>query len=61
MALLHGGVDTDIIRLIGHWRSDEMLHFLHQVQVEPAMRRHSTLMCSGGDYTLHPSREVPLY
>ena len=29
MALLNGGVDTDIIRLIGRWRSDEMLRYLH--------------------------------
>jgi hypothetical protein len=34
MALLNGGVDTDIIRLIGRWRSDKMLRYLH-VQAEP--------------------------
>jgi hypothetical protein len=60
MALLNGGVDTDIIRLIGRWRSDEMLRYLH-VQAEPLMRGHSSLMLSGGDYTLHPNSAVPLY
>jgi hypothetical protein len=60
MALLCGGVDTDIIRLIGRWHSDEMLRYLH-VQAEPVMRRHSTLMLSGGEYTLHPNREVPMF
>jgi len=29
MALLCAQVDTDIIRLLGRWRSDEMLHYLH--------------------------------
>ena len=28
MALLCSGIDTDIIRLIGQWRSDEMLRYL---------------------------------
>jgi hypothetical protein len=60
MALLNGGVDTDIIRLIGRWRSDEMLRYLH-VQAEPLMRGHSALMVSGGDYTLHPNSAVPLH
>jgi hypothetical protein len=62
MALLCGGVDTDIIRLIGRWRSDEMLvRYLLHAQAEPVMRRHSTLMLLGGDYTLHPNREVPMF
>ena len=29
MALFFSGVDTDIISLIGRWRSDEMLQYLH--------------------------------
>ena len=34
MTLLCAKVDTDQIRLIGRWRSDEMLQYLH-VQAEP--------------------------
>ena len=34
MALLCSGVDHDIISLIGHWRSEEMMRYLH-VQAEP--------------------------
>jgi hypothetical protein len=60
MALLNSGVDTDIIRLIGLWRSDEMLCYLH-VQAEPLMRGYSSLMLAGGNYTLHPNSAVPLY
>jgi hypothetical protein len=37
MALLCAQVDTDVIRLLGRWRSDEMLRYLH-VQAEPVMR-----------------------
>ena len=40
MALLCSGIDTDIIRLIGRWRSDEMLHYLN-LQVKPLMRGFS--------------------
>ena len=37
MALLCSGVDTDIISLIGHWSSDEMMRYLH-VQAKLIMR-----------------------
>jgi hypothetical protein len=45
MALLCAHVDTDIIRLLGRWRSDEMLRYLH-VQAEPIMRDFSRRMLS---------------
>ena len=54
MALLCANVDTDRIRLIGRWRSDEMLRYLH-VQAEPIMRNFSSQMLAGGDYTLLPN------
>lgn len=54
MALLCAKVDTDRIRLIGRWRSDEMLRYLH-VQAEPIMRNFSSQMLAGGDYTLLPN------
>jgi hypothetical protein len=36
MALLCAGVDSDRIRLLGRWRSDEMYRYLH-VQAQPVM------------------------
>ena len=59
MALLCAKVDTDLIRLVGRWRSDEMLRYLH-VQAEPVMRGFSERMLNHGSFTLHPNHEVPL-
>lgn len=58
MALLSAHVDTDTIRLLGRWRSDEMLRYLH-LQAEPVMRNFARLMLTGGDYVLHPNANVP--
>ena len=49
MALLCSRVDTDIIRLVGRWRSDEMLRYLH-VQAQPVMRDFSRRMITDGDF-----------
>ena len=51
-------VDPDVIRLIGRWRSDEMLRYLH-VQAYSLMKDYSRLMLSSGDYTLIPNQLVP--
>lgn len=56
-ALLFAEVDTDVIRLIGRWRSDEMLRYLH-LQAAPAMRNFSRQMLQGGDFTLIPNHTV---
>lgn len=37
-ALLEGGVDTSLIKLLGRWRSDEVFRYLH-TQSEPMMQR----------------------
>ena len=58
--LLCSGVDHDIISLIGLWRSDEMMRYLH-VKAEPIMRNFSKLMTSHGNYNLLPHTDVPLY
>ena len=58
MALLCAKVDTDIIRLLGRWRSDEMLRYLH-VQAEPIMRDFARRMLNHGDFRLLPNQEVP--
>ena len=51
-------VDPDIIRLIGWWRSDEMLRHLH-IQAYPLMRDYSQRKLSAGSYTLIPNHLVP--
>ena len=35
--LLEGGIPTDLIRLLGRWRSDEVFRYLH-TQSEPMMQ-----------------------
>ena len=60
MAVLCYSVDTDIISLIGRWRSDKILRYLH-VQSEPIMRNYSKLMIRHGNYTLLPHNVVPIY
>eukprot|EP00980_Cylindrotheca_fusiformis_P025481 scaffold13823_cov108-Cylindrotheca_fusiformis.AAC.1 len=59
MALLCANVDADRIRLIGRWRSDEMLRYLH-VQAAPVMQHFAARMVSGGHFSLLPNHEVPL-
>jgi hypothetical protein len=58
MALLLAQVDTDIIRLLGRWRSDEMLRYLH-LQAQPVMLNFTRRMLQGGVYTLLPGQDVP--
>jgi hypothetical protein len=58
MALLSAKVDTDMIRLVGRWRSDEMLRYLH-VQAEPTMRNFASLMLQHGTFVLLPNDNVP--
>ena len=58
-ALLCGGVDTDVIRLLGRWRSDEMLRYLH-TQANPLLRTFAPQMLTGGQFTLIPNQLVPV-
>ena len=53
MALLLGKVDTDTIKLVGRWRSDAMLVYLH-VSARPIMQQHASTMVHHGAYTLIP-------
>ncbi len=56
MALLVSGIDTDIIQLLGHWRSDEMFRYLH-LTAEPITRDlASRMLCA--DYTMAPTQLV---
>lgn len=54
MALLCAGIDSDRIRLVGRWRSDEMYRYLH-VQAQPVMTGLSAAMLRGGSFRLTPS------
>ena len=59
-ALLAADIDTCIIRLIGRWRSDEMLRYLH-VQSKELMKDYSARMLHSGDFTLIPNQVVPMH
>jgi hypothetical protein len=58
MALLCARVDTDLIQLLGRWRSDVMLRYLH-VQAQPVMSNFARLMVQGGQFNLIPGQDVP--
>jgi hypothetical protein len=57
MALLCAHVDHDTIRLIGRWRSDEMLWYLH-AQAQPVMHDFARRMVQGGSYTFIPNNSI---
>lgn len=57
-ALLCGGVDPVIGKLIGRWKSDEMLKYLH-VRAIPLMQNYSSLMLSAGHFTFLADQELP--
>jgi hypothetical protein len=57
MALLCAAVDTDIIRLLGRWRSDEMLRYLH-VQALPILAPLANQMLQNGSFTLIPNHPL---
>lgn len=58
-ALLLANVDGDVIRLIGRWRSDEMLRYLH-TQAAPLMSNYAKRMLDAADYNLVPNQSVPM-
>jgi len=51
MALLCCHVDTDVIKLVGPWFSDEMLKYLH-LQAYPLMMHLAPLMVTGGNFRM---------
>ncbi len=54
MSLLCARVDTDMIRLLGRWRSDEMLRYLH-VQTFPLVAPLASQMLHHGNFTMIPN------
>jgi hypothetical protein len=58
MALLCANVDTDRIRLLGRWRSDKMLRYLH-VQAFPVVACLAPAMLQHGHFSLIPNTPLP--
>ena len=58
MAMLCAGIDSDRIRLIGRWRSNEMYRYLH-VHAQPVMSGVAAAMFRGGHYRLTPGHLNP--
>jgi hypothetical protein len=59
MVVLCAQVDLDIIQLLGHWCSDEMLHY-RCIQDEPVMCDFAHCILVGGSFTLIPNQTVPI-
>jgi hypothetical protein len=57
MALLCARVDTDTIRLLGRWRSDEMLRYLH-IQSYTIVAPLAAQMLQRGSYSLIPNQHI---
>ena len=58
-ALLCAKVDPDVIQLLGRWRSDEMVRYLH-LSAEPIMKDFAKRMLEA-DYRLAPNQLVPMH
>lgn len=58
MALLCGKVDTDIIKLVGRWKSDAIFRYLH-AQALPVLTNLSRTMLQHGSFRLLPGSNVP--
>ena len=58
MALLCARVDDNIIKLVGRWRSDQMLRYLH-LQAYPQMHTFAPLMVTGGTFRLLHNQDLP--
>jgi hypothetical protein len=57
-ALFCAQVDTDRICLLGRWRSDEMLRYLH-VQAYPVVADLAPIMLHRGNFHLIPNQHLP--
>ena len=54
MALLLGNVDTDKIKMLGRWKSDAMMVYLH-TSARPLMQRFADVMVEHGEYSQVPA------
>jgi hypothetical protein len=57
MALLCAQVDPLLVQLIGRWKSDAMLGYLHLQATN--MHNPATHMLSGGEFKLLPNQTLP--
>ena len=55
MALLCARVDPDTVQLLGRWRSDAMVRYLH-VQAEPLVSHLANQMFDAGQFSFRPSQ-----
>lgn len=53
-ALLNQHIDRNTIQLLGRWRSDSMLRYLH-IQAHSVMQNFSNIMLQGGEFHLIPT------
>ena len=58
MALLCGRIDTDVIKLVGRWRSDAIFRYLH-AQALPIISNLASIMVRHGNYHLLPGNNIP--
>lgn len=56
-ALLCAGVDYAKIQLIGRWKSDTALQYLHAAAL-PAMKDYATRMVAGGSFSVIPNQFI---
>jgi hypothetical protein len=56
--MLCARIDTDTIRLIGRWRSDAMLRYLH-LQALPHTGTIAASMVTRGTFTYRPHEDLP--
>ena len=56
MALLLGGVDVNVIKIIGRWRSDEVLRYLH-VSARSINHNHAKVMRQHGQSASLPRQQ----
>ena len=55
--MLCARIDINITQLVGRWRSDEMIKYLH-VQADSIMRNYSRQMFEHGHFTYHGTDDV---
>lgn len=58
-ALLCAGIDADTIQLLGRWKSDAMLRYLH-IAANPVVHTYASKMFAGGHYSFRPGLLVPV-
>ena len=58
MALLCARIDTNIIKMVGRWRSDAMFRYLH-LHAYPLMRSLASSMLHAGSFIMAPDQQLP--